>query len=362
MLLGPAALAVQLPDIGVPAYILVDHATGTVLAEKAPDTQRSPASLTKIMTIFVVGDALAHGEVELNESVLVSRRAAGMGGSQMFLEPNSRVSVEDLLRGDIIQSGNDASVALAEHVSGSEGVFALLMNDLAEQLGMGNSNFVNSTGLTDPQHQTTPRDLALLSRALISRFPDIYKYFAETEFTYNNITQPNRNKLLKLDDSVDGIKTGYTEAAGYCLAASAVRGGRRLISVVMGADSVAERTEASLALLNYGFRFSELVEPFALGAAVTDLKVWKGRSDSVSLGLAERLQVVVPRRSEDRISASLDLPEYLVAPVAQGAPVGTLNLALDGEPLASVPLVSLASIPEGDVVTRLLDGVQLLFE
>jgi D-alanyl-D-alanine carboxypeptidase (penicillin-binding protein 5/6) len=359
----PAATPVPAPPaVGAASYALVDYQSGAVIAEHDMDARREPASLTKIMTIYTIANELASRRVRLDDEVLVSENAWKQEGSRMFIEVGKRVRLEDLMKGDIVQSGNDASVALAEHVSGTEAVFAEVMNQNAERIGMSGSHFVNSTGLPHPDHYTTARDLTRLSAALIRDFPEVYAWFSIREFTWNGITQPNRNKLLGRDGSVDGIKTGFTDNAGYCLAASAEREGRRLIAVIMGAQDERTRADAASALLNYGFRFTETHKVYGAGAQVRQMPVWKGESDTVNLGLSADLYVTTAREQYPEIKARIDVDNPLVAPIAAGAGVGTLTLMLGGQELAKRPLVSLSAVPAGGFFTRLVDSVKLKFQ
>lgn len=357
-----AAIVPGPPTLNVGAYVLMDFDSGHVIAERNMHKKMEPASLTKMMTIFTVAQELKLGTITLDDQVPVSEKAWRMSGSRMFIEVGKNVRLEDLMKGDIIQSGNDASVALAEYVSGTEEVFASLMNQNANRLGMKETHYVNSTGLPDPEHQTSAYDVAILARALIHDFPDVYRWFSTREFTYNDITQKNRNRLLWLDEDVDGIKTGYTEDAGYCLAASAVRDGQRLISVVMGAESEPERVKASQALLNYGFRFFETHRLYDAGTAITKVRIWKGDRDSVALGVAEPLYVTVPRGSYESLDASMNIDSQIIAPVVAGARLGTLEVRLDGDTLADRPLIALGSVGEGSSFERIWDGIKLLFE
>ena len=279
------------PQLGAKSYLLADFNSGQILVESNADMRVEPASITKLMTAYVVFAELSQGNLTLDELVPVSEKAWRTGGSRMFIDPQMQVSVEDLLRGMVIQSGNDASVALAEHVAGSEEAFASLMNHFAEQLGMTGTHYVNATGLPDPDHYTTARDVAVLSLATIRDFPDYYAWYSEKEFTFNNIRQHNRNTLLWRDPAIDGLKTGHTEAAGYCLAASAKRDGTRLVSAVMGAASEATRASQSQTLLNYGFRFFETVQLYQGGQELARARVWKGLSEEVALGIADELFV-----------------------------------------------------------------------
>ena len=351
------------PELGLKAYFLIDFDSGKVLAESAADDRIEPASLTKVLTVYTVADALRQGRIKLTDSTVVSEHAWKQEGSRMFLDVNKPVTVDQLLHGDIIQSGNDASVALAEHVAGTEAAFAEAMNHHAQALGMANSHFMNSTGLPDPEHYTTARDLAILSEALIREFPDIYAYFKQPEFTYNNIRQPNRNGLLGKDPSVDGIKTGHTDSAGYCLIASAKREGMRLISVVLGAKSNSERTRASQALLNYGFHFHETRQLYAANAKVTEAPVWLGTADKLSIGVGKQaVAVTFPRGQFDKMKATLDLPARLEAPIAKGTALGTAHIELDGKSLAEVPLIALDDVPEGSFFSRLYDRARLMMQ
>jgi len=352
----------EAPDIDARAYVLLDNQSGQIIAARQPDLEIEPASLTKIMSIYAVAYELEQGRLSLDEQVSVSEKAWRMPGSRMFIEVGTKVSVEQLMLGDIVQSGNDASVALAEHISGSEEVFAALMNQHAHRLGLTATHYVNSTGLPHPEHYTSARDVARLGTALIRDFPDIYELFSIKEYAYNGIRQTNRNRLLWRDDSVDGIKTGYTESAGYCLAASAIRGGRRLVAVVAGASSDEARVEGAAALLNFGFRFYETHEVFAAAEPVTSIQVFKGAVERLELGLAEPLVVTIPRGRYEDIDASMDIDAPVLAPIASGQALGTLELSLDGERIARRPLTSLQPVAEGGFLSRMLDSVRLLME
>ena len=350
------------PTIAATGYLLIDVDSDTVLAAKDADQRLEPASLTKIMTGYAVFRELEQGSVKLEDEVLVSEKAWKTPGSRMFIEVNKRVTVEDLLKGLIIQSGNDASVALAEYVAGSEEAFANLMNDHARRLGMRNTHFVNATGLPDPEHYTTPHDIALVSEATIREFPELYKMYAVKEFTFNEIRQHNRNSLLWRDKTVDGIKTGHTEAAGYCLVASAQREGMRLISVIMGTKSEKARAKESLSLLNYGFRFFETHRLYGANDRLTRTRVWMGEQEQLSLGLAEDLHVTIPRRQYDRLNARTDLDPRIEAPIAQGQKVGEVVVELDGEVLSRRPLIALEAVPEGGIWRTLVDSVLMMLE
>lgn len=359
---APAPAQVPAPRLDARSWILVDHLTGAVLAEHNADERVEPASLTKIMTVYAVGHALESGLVSLEDEVTVSEKAWRTEGSRMFIEVGKKVSVDDLLQGVIVQSGNDASVALAEHVSGSEDVFSAIMTEHARELGMSGSAFANSTGLPDPGTYTTARDMATLSSALVREFPELYARFSIEEFTFNNIRQTNRNRLLYRDDTVDGVKTGHTEAAGYCLVASADRDGMRLVSAVMGTGSDRARTEASQSLLNFGFRFFETRELYAGGDVVATPRVWRGPVESVEAGPPGPVHVTVPRGRYDELQALAEFDEPILAPVERGRRLGVLRITLDDEPVADVPLEALSDVPEGSFFERVYDDVRLMFE
>lgn len=354
------------PQLKARSYVLLDHASGQVLAAREPDLRVGPASLTKVMTAYIAFDEIKHGRVKPGDEVLVSEKAWRQGmdskESRMFIEVGKRVRVIDLLHGIIIQSGNDASIALAEHLGGTEEVFAGLMNSYAKKLGMANTHFANATGVPHPEQYTTAADVARLSAALVRNFPEQYALFKEKEFVFNKIKQPNRNRLLWRDPSVDGIKTGHTEESGYHLAASAVREGRRLIAVVMGMDGEETRAQASLALMNFGFRFYETVSPLAAKAPVTTIRAWKGEQTELALGLAAPLVVSVPHGGAPRLQLTPEVNQPVFAPVAAGQPLGTLTVTLDGKVLRREPLVALAALPEGSWWRQLSDGAQLWFQ
>ncbi len=350
------------PNIGATSYILLDFNTGTVLAERNSAERAEPASLTKIMTSYVAAEALASGAITLNDVTTVSEKAWRMEGSRMFIEVNKQVTVDELLQGVIIQSGNDASVALAEHISGSEEVFAAVMNQQASRLQMENSGFSNSTGLPDPGTYSTAHDLALLATAFIRDYPEIYGRFAEKEYTYADIRQFNRNRLMNRDASVDGVKTGHTEAAGYCLVSAALRGDMRLVAAVMGAASDVARTEASQALLNYGFRFFESRKIYSVGDTIASVKVWKGEADEVQLGVASDLYVAIPRGTYNDVEAAAEITTSIEAPVEPGQEIGTLVLKLKGRTVRSVPLVASHAVPSGSMFSRAIDEVMMRLE
>lgn len=350
------------PSIAAKSFILLDFNSGKVIAEKAADMRLAPASLTKIMTVYVVFRELKSGHLTLDEKVTISKKAWQTPGSRMFVEVNKQVTIENLLQGVIIQSGNDASVALAEHVAGDEATFAAMMNQHAERLGMLDSHFENSMGLPSKNHYTTARDLAKLTIAVIAEFPDYYRWDSEKEFTFNNITQPNRNKLLWRDKSVDGVKTGYTEEAGYCMVASAKREDMRLISVVMGTASANARANESQTLLNYGFRFFETHQLYKAQTALTEARIWKGDSKQVPMGLMEDLYVTIPRRHYNDLKAEIKVDKKIMAPIKKGASFGSVNISLAGDVLANKPLVSLKAINKGGFVDRMYDEAMLMME
>ena len=347
------------PALGAESYVLMDFHSGEILADKNVDLRRDPASLTKVMTAFVVFSELKSGNLALNEEVLISEKAWRAPGSRMFIEVGNRISVENLLRGMIIQSGNDASVALAEHVAGSEATFAALMNQYAAELGMDNTHYTNAAGLPDPEHYSSAADTARLVRALIARFPEYYNFYSERAFTWNDIEQFNRNRMLWQDSSVDGVKTGYTEAAGYCLATSANRDGMRLISVIMGAGTPEARVQQSKALLNYGYRFFETHRLYAADEAIDTPRIWKGSVDALPVGVTEDVYVTIPIRAYERLDAQMTIADRLEAPVDFGQALGELQVSLDGEPVTQRDIVALETVPEGGVVGRVVDSLLL---
>ena len=365
----PAAGALPQPEppaLKAKSYVLLDYDSGQVLASKEPDLRVGPASLTKVMTAYIAFDEIAHGRVKPGDEVLISEKAWRQGmdskESRMFIEVGKRVRVIDLLHGIVVQSGNDASIALAEHLGGTEEVFAGLMNSYAKRLGMTHTRFANATGVPHPDQYTTAHDIAKLSAALVRNFPDQYALFKVKEFVFNKIRQPNRNRLLWRDESVDGIKTGHTEESGYHLSASAVRDGRRLISVVMGMDGEASRAEASLALLNYGFRFFETVPAVAGRAPLQTIRAWKGTETALAVGLAAPLNVSIPRGAKDRVQVTPQVDEPVYAPVAEGQKLGTVTVTVDGKVLRREPLVALKALPEGGLMRRVSDEIQMWFQ
>jgi D-alanyl-D-alanine carboxypeptidase (penicillin-binding protein 5/6) len=350
------------PSVGAKGYLLEDFHSGQIIAEKNADQSLEPASITKLMTAYVVFSEIREGNLSLEEKVRISEKAWRTEGSRMFVEVNSQVSVADLLKGVIIQSGNDATVALAEQVAGTEDGFASLMNHHAKRLGLTGTHFVNSTGLPHKDHYTTARDIATLARAMIEQFPEYYRWYSERQFTYNNITQYNRNKLLWRDESVDGMKTGHTESAGYCLVTSAERDGMRLISVVLGTSSEEARADASQSLLNYGFRFFETHKLYDGGTKLTSARVWKGASESVDLGLDKTLYVTIPRGEYKNLDAAMQLQDRIIAPVTEHQPLGHVVVRLADQPVTEKDLVALGPIAEGSFVQRLVDEALLYFE
>jgi len=352
----------QPPIIGAKSYLLIDGNTGAELASLKPDERLAPASLTKLMTAYAVFRALDEGQIALEDLVTVSEKAWRTQGSRMFIEVGSRVSVEDLLLGMIVQSGNDASVALAEHTAGTESVFAQVMNQYAAQLGMTSSNFKNTTGLPDKDHYSTARDIATLARAIINEFPQYYHWYSVKSFKYNDIEQPNRNSLLWRDESVDGMKTGRTDEAGFCLVSAAKRDDMRIISVVLGTSSAKARTDGSQALLNFGFRFFETRLLYRAGEAIAQARIWKAEKELTPLGLPDDLYVTIPRGSFDKVDSVLNMPTTLLAPVAEGQPLADLSVSLNGSELISMPLRALEPNPDGSFWVRTRDGVKLWFD
>lgn len=375
LFLGVAAVLVALPQtlvaqiaapsppkLNASAYLLMDFASGQTLASKNADAPLDPASITKLMTAYAAFRAIRSGQISIDDQVLVSEKAWRTPGSRMFIEVGTRVSVEQLLQGVIVQSGNDASVAIAEHVAGTEASFAEIMNQLARELGMERTHYLNSTGLPAEGHVTSAADIAILASALIQEFPDYYRWYSQKEYTYNGITQGNRNALLWRDESVDGMKTGYTETAGYCLVSSAERDGMRLISVVLGTKSPAARANESQALLNYGFRFFENHKLWDAGQVITDARVWKGTLDNVSLVVKEPVYITVPRGALESIQTEVEIPATILAPLSTTDPIGTVHAKLGIDTLASASVYSSADIPVGGLISSTWDELLLWFE
>lgn len=350
------------PQVSAKNYLLIDFNSGQILAEKNIDAQIEPASITKIMTSYVVYNELEAGRLTLDEKVTISEKAWGMGGSRMYLDERSKVSVRLLLKGLIVQSGNDSSVALAEHIAGDEDSFVVMMNHYAAQLGMKNTHYKNSTGWPDPEHLTSARDITILANAIIKEFPERYTEYAEKAFTYNNIVQYNRNKLLWRDKTVDGFKTGHTESAGYCLLASAKRGDMRLISVVLGTDSEQARASVSQSLLNYGFRFYETHKLYAAGDTLNQSRVWEGDKEKVALGLANDLHVTIPRGAYKQMDALMNVDANITAPFKKGSQLGEVRIMLNEEELSSVPLVALQRVEKGNFIQITKDYILKLFD
>lgn len=349
------------PELSARSWVLMDYNTGWILAENEADQKVEPASLTKLMTAYIVFDELTKGTIKLDDKVHVSKKAWQTGGSRMFIEVNTKVSVENLLKGLIIQSGNDAAVALAEHVAGTEEAFASRMNDYADRLGMKNTHFTNAPGLPDPDHYSTARDLTILAGSLIREFPDYYKWYSIREFTYNDITQHNRNVLLGRDDAIDGVKTGYTEKAGYCLIGSGKKDGMRLVATVTGTKSPVRRADEVHALLKYGFASYESKLLFDGGKPAARVPVYKGTLDNVSLAVERPLYVTVAKGKEPELKADLQVPDSTMAPVNSGQSLGEVKVTLAGDALMEAPLVAMNSIERGAWWQVALDSVLLWF-
>jgi len=357
--LAAAADAPPPPPIAARAWLLVDYQSGQTIAAHNAGDRIEPASLTKLMTAYLVFGALKTKAIAPEQTVTVSQRAWKSGGSRMFIEPRKPVTVDELLRGMIVQSGNDATVALAELVGGSEDAFTQMMNKEAQRLGLKDTQFTNASGWPDPKHYSTARDLAALAAALIRNFPEYYTLYSTREYRYNNITQQNRNRLLWLDPNVDGVKTGFTEGAGYCLIASAKRGPRRLLSVVVGTNSDSARAQESQKLLNYGFQFFDTLQLYAKGQEVGTLRVWKGTRDELKAGLDRDLDLVLPRGDTQKVKADFVSEQPLVAPVSAGQKVGVVKVTLDGKPLGEFPVIALESVPVAGLVGRAWDSMRL---
>ncbi|MBI1423377.1 MAG: serine-type D-Ala-D-Ala carboxypeptidase [Gammaproteobacteria bacterium] len=350
------------PTINAKAYLLMDYHSGKILTQSHEDDRVEPASLTKMMTSYVIMSELKAGAIKMDDKVLISEKAWRMGGSRMFVEVGKRVELDKLILGMIVDSGNDATVALAEHTAGSEDSFVTLMNKYAEKLGMKHTHFANATGWPNPEHYTTAHDLAILTRALIKDFPDHYDLYKIKQFTYNKIPQFNRNRLLWLDDRVDGVKTGHTESAGFCLVASAQKDDMRLISVVLGTSSENARESESRKLLNYGFRFFETFKLHAALDPLTQMRVWKGNKEEVPLGLAQSLYITTPRGRRDMIKAQMTVDSTIVAPIVKGHEYGHVDVKLGDEVIAERPLIALEDVAEGGFWRRTIDNIKLLFQ
>lgn len=349
------------PALSAKSYVLMDYSSGKILAAKDADVKLPPASMTKMMSMYVVSQALQNGQIKMDDQVRVSKEATSVKGSSMFLSQGQVVPVKDLIRGIITVSGNDATVAMAEHVAGSQNAFVDLMNQEAQQLGLTNSHFMDATGMPNPDHYSTAHDLAVLAMHIIRDYSDHYQWYSDKEFTFNNIKQPNRNRLLWLDSSVDGIKTGHTEEAGYCLTASAKKGAMRLIAVVLGAPSDNARTEDTEKLLTYGFRFYETNKLYDAGKALANPRVWQGKSSTVPAGLVNDMYVTIPHGQYDKLQASIDLMQPLKAPIEKGQQLGRVKVILNNEEVASMPLVALQADAKGGLWTRMIDNISLAF-
>lgn len=366
LLTAPAAWASQMvipapPQLAAKSYVLMDAASGNILIEENADERLPPASLTKLMTAYLATLDINRGQIKESDLVRISEKAWRMGGSKMFIEVGNEVAVDDLLHGIIIQSGNDASVALAEHIAGSEEAFADMMNATAERLGMGNSQFRNATGWPDPEHYSSAKDMAKLARAIIYEDPQHYAIYAQKEFLWNGIKQPNRNLLLWRDKTVDGLKTGHTEEAGYCLVSSAVRDGMRLIAVVFGTTSEQARAAETQKLLTYGFRFFETRTFYQKGAELAQAQVWKGAARQLKAGLANDLTLTLPKGQLDKLQAGMSLNPQLIAPIQQGDVIGKVEVKLGEEVVHSADLVALETVEEGGLFRRLWDSIRLFF-
>ena len=348
----------EAPSIAAKAYILMDHNSGIILAANNENEKRSPASLTKLMTSYVVFKRLKEEFITLDDEVKISEKAWRTGGSKSFIEVGKMIKLEDLLKGMIIQSGNDASVALAEHVAGSEGTFVLFMNDYAQQIGMENTRFENASGLPHDDQYTTAKDMALLSSAMIRDFPVYYEWYSQKEFTYNNITQTNRNKLLFTDSTVDGLKTGWTQKAGYCLVTSANRVDMRLISVVLGSDSPAIRTSETEKLLDYGFRFFETQ---SINDISHQVRVYKSEKANIKVGVADSSYLTLPRNQFRYTTQTINLNQDLIAPINQGEQVGELVVSFNDQNIATLPLIALENAAEAGFISKMIDTIKLLF-
>lgn len=349
------------PSIASEAYLLIDFNSGYVLANKNADRRIEPASLTKIMTGYIVINELNNGNMSMDEEVTISQKAWKMPGSKMFIEVGKKVKVRDLVKGMVIQSGNDASVALAEFVAGSEEVFAQLMNKYAKSLGMNNTNFVNSTGMPHKDHYTTAHDLAILTKSLITKFPEEYKWYSEKKFTFNGITQYNRNKLLWQDSTVDGLKTGHTDSAGYCLVASAKREEMRLISIVLDTKSSNIRVQETQKLLNYGFRFFETHKLYSAQQRLNDAIVWEGNRDLIGLGTQKDLYITIPRGQYKNITIESSVQPEIVAPLTKGQALGNIHITLNDLVVVERPLIALSDVEEGSFIKKLMDQIKRFF-
>jgi serine-type D-Ala-D-Ala carboxypeptidase (penicillin-binding protein 5/6) len=350
------------PNIAAKSWVLLDYTSGQILASQNADDRAEPASLTKLMTAYLSFQALQQKTITPAQVIPVSDRAWKAQGSRMFIQPRMPVTVDELLRGMIVQSGNDACIALAEAISGSEDAFVQNMNREAQRLGLKNTHFVNATGLPDPQHYSTAADLATLTAALIRDFPDYYALYSIREYKYNNINQPNRNRLLWVDPTVDGVKTGHTETAGYCLVASAHRGTRRMVSVVLGTTSDSVRAIESQKLLNHGFQNYDTLRLYEKGQQLSLLKVWKGADDEVKAGFDRDLYLTVPKGDSDKVKADLVSQQPLLAPISRGQQVATMRVSVDGKQIAQIPVLALDAVAIAGPIGRAWDTLRLWFK
>jgi D-alanyl-D-alanine carboxypeptidase (penicillin-binding protein 5/6) len=356
-LITPAA-----PSLNAKAYILIDVNSGKIIAEKNSEEKLPPASLTKMMTLYVVSNALKNEQIHLTDQVRISQEAWKIGGSRMFVKEGQQVSVEDLLKGIIVDSGNDACVAMAEHLGSSESGFTEIMNHQAKNLGMNNSHFTDSTGLPDPNHYTSAKDLAILGRALVNDFPQYYHWYKKKWFTFNGIRQPNRNRLLWRDNQVDGLKTGHTNEAGFCLVSSAKRDNMRLLAVVLNSPTDTARADDSERLLNYGFRFFETHELYKSGTVISKIPLYKGTTKEMPVGLVADQYITIPAGQYQRLSISTKIPKYLEAPIKKGDAIGELIIKFDGNVIGGHPLYALDSAQKGGFIARSTDSVKLMFK
>lgn len=347
------------PSLNAKAFILIDADSGKIIAEKSSSEKLPPASLTKVMTLYVINNALKSNQIDLNDTVRISNKAWKTGGSRMFVKEGQSVSIEDLIKGIIVDSGNDACVAMSEHLGGSTEGFADIMNQQAKLLGMADSHFTDSTGLPNSAQYSTAKDLAVLARAIVKDFPEYYHWYKQKWFTFNGIRQPNRNRLLWRDSQVDGIKTGHTDKAGYCQISSAKRDGMRLIAVVLGSPNEASRADDSERLLNYGFRFYETHELYKPGATITTLPVYKSKQVDIQLGVLKSQFITIPNGQYERLSFNTKIPKHLIAPIKQGEKIGDLIIKFDDQVISTKPLYAMQSAEQGGLFTRVKDGIKL---
>lgn len=357
----PPLIVPSPPNVNSKAYILIDANSGKIIAEKNSDQRLPPASLTKVMTLYVVSNALYNKQINLKDNVRISKEAWQIGGSRMFVKEGQMVSIEDLLKGIIVDSGNDSCVAIAEHLGGSELGFTDLMNTQAKSLGMSNSHFTDSTGLPNVDHYTTAKDLSILSRALVNNFPQYYPLYKEKWFSFNGIRQPNRNRLLWRDGQVDGIKTGHTDDAGYCLISSAKRGDMRLIAVVLNAPTDTTRADDSERLLNYGFRFFETHQLYKANQVIRKIRLYKGEHEDINIGVINNNFITIPNGQYKRLAVSTIIPGFIEAPIKKGQSIGKLQIKFDGEIIDTQPLFALSDEKTGGIYTRAVDSIKMMF-